>query len=206
MASRTFVYDTAAGHPTLCRVGDLAGSMTIWDHVHMDPAIRAAADADVGVVIDVLAEASAWLAAQGIQQWPVRFAEDFIAAVAAEGNLYVAVVDSKIVGTVTLQWSDPLFWGERSDAGFLHRLAVRRASAGLGVKLIAWAEQVAMAKGREYLCLDTLKSNLRLRRYYEELGFQKVGEITGPATHPHTKAHGGWSAVLYERRASSLPI
>jgi hypothetical protein len=56
-----------------------------------------------------------------------------------------------------------------------------------------------VAKGRSFLCLDTLSSNTRLCRYYEDIGFRAVGEIAGPADHPTDPSIGAWRATLYER-------
>ena len=161
--------------------------------------VRTAAPDDIDAVADILAEVSAWLRTKGIRQWPARFPADFFDGYVRRGELYVATIGNEIVGTVTLQWRDPPFWGERQDAGFVHRLAVRRTHAGCGRTLLDWAEQQAVQQGRSFLCLDTLSSNTRLRRYYEELGFRAVGEISGPADHPTDPALGRWRAVLYEK-------
>jgi GNAT superfamily N-acetyltransferase len=153
----------------------------------------------VAAVADVLAEGSAWLQSKGIAQWPARFSADFLLGYVQRGELYVATEDGDVVGTVTLLWSDPPFWGDRQDAGVVHRLAVRRSHTGSGRALLDWAEGQVVAKGRSFLCLDTLSSNTRLRRYYEDLGFRAVGEITGPADHPTDPALGQWRATLYEK-------
>lgn len=154
---------------------------------------------EADAVVDVLAEASAWLASKGIHQWPARFEIEFIQETIKAGTLYVVKVGGRLAGTVTLQWSDPMFWGERDDAAFIHRLAIRRSHAGLGREVVAWAESEALSSGRRHLCLDTLSSNVRLRRYYEDLGFRPVGEVKGPSAHSHTEAHGTWTATLYEK-------
>jgi GNAT superfamily N-acetyltransferase len=161
--------------------------------------VRSAAADDIEAVADILAEVSAWLLTKGIRQWPARFPSDFFDGYVRRGELYVATVEDEIVGTVTLQWLDPPFWGERQNAGFVHRLAVRRAHAGCGRTLLDWAEKQAVQQGRSFLCLDTLTSNTRLRRYYEDLGFRAVGEISGLADHPTDPALGRWRAVLYEK-------
>jgi ribosomal protein S18 acetylase RimI-like enzyme len=162
--------------------------------------IRPAGSEDVNAVGDVLAEVSAWLLGKGIRQWPARFPAEFLLGLVERGELYVAVNGGEIVGTVTLQWSDPPFWGERADAGFVHRLAVRRAHAGVGAALLAWAGERVAAGGRTFVCLDTLTSNTRLRRYYEDMGFHEVGEIVGPAEHLTDPVLGTWRATLYEKR------
>jgi ribosomal protein S18 acetylase RimI-like enzyme len=161
--------------------------------------LRPAARSDVPAVVELLAGASAWLRSLGIDQWPLRFSDSFISATVGRGQLYVAVEGAEVVGTITLQWSDPTFWGNRSDAGFFHRLAVKRSHAGLGRSLIDWADVQSEQHGRPYLCLDAVASNRRLRDYYEALGFEEVGEIEGPREHPHSAAHGRWQATLYER-------
>jgi GNAT superfamily N-acetyltransferase len=161
--------------------------------------VRLAAPDDVDAVVDVLAEVSAWLRTKGIRQWPERFSGDFFDGYVGRGELYVATIAGEIIGTVTLQWLDPPFWGDRQDAGFVHRLAVRRSPAGWGRTLLDWAEQKALEQGRSFLCLDTLSSNTRLRRYYEDMGFRSVGEISGPADHPTDPTLGPWRAVLYEK-------
>jgi GNAT superfamily N-acetyltransferase len=161
--------------------------------------VRSAALEDVDAVADILAEVSAWLRGKGIKQWPARFPADFFHGYVRREELYVATVEGAIVGTVTLQWLDPPFWGDRQDAGFVHRLAVRRSHAGCGRTLLDWAERKAVERGRSFLCLDTLSSNTRLRRYYEDMGFRVVREISGPADHPTDPALGRWLAVLYEK-------
>ena len=155
---------------------------------------------DVPMVLAILGEASAWLRSRGVLQWPERFPEELLQRSAASQELYVVLDEGERAGTVTLQWLDPMFWGDRADAGFIHRLAVSRVHAGIGKAVVAWAEREVVAHGREYLCLDTLSSNTRLRRYYEELGFKPVGTVSGPDNHPHSAAHGHWEAVLYEKR------
>jgi hypothetical protein len=54
-------------------------------------------------------------------------------------------------GTVTLQWSDKKFWGDLPlDAGYVHKLAIKRSYGGkrLGLRLLAWAEAKLERKAR----------------------------------------------------------
>src|SRR5207245_549380 len=99
-------------------------------HLH----VRPAALDDVDDVLDLLAEAAAWTAARGFRNWQARFPRRPIEASARNGELHVAELDGATVATVTLQWSDPRFWGGADlDAGYVHRLVVRRAHAGEGL-------------------------------------------------------------------------
>jgi hypothetical protein len=167
------------------------------------PEIRPAGPDEVDAAGGVLAEVTAWLGSKGIVQWPARFSTEFLLGCAERGELYVVVAGGDIVGTVTLQWSDPTFWGDRADAGFVHRLAVSRSHSGLGPTIMNWAEQQVVDRGRRFVCLDCLSDNARLRRYYEELGFRAVGEIAGPAGHPTDPRLGGWRAALYEKKVGA---
>jgi len=164
-----------------------------------DLTIRRADDDDVAEVVAILGEATEWLRSKGIVQWPDRFPRSVMAAAVDSGGLFVVTEGSVMVATVTLLWSDPSFWGDRDDAGFVHRLAVRRSHAGMGRTVLDWAAGQARSVGRTHLCLDCLATNERLRRYYEELGFRLVKEVPGPSEHPHSAAHGSWRAALYEK-------
>jgi protein-tyrosine phosphatase len=163
------------------------------------PVVRTAHLEELDAVIDILAECSAWLRSKGIVQWPDRYSPAQLLPSLEAGDLYVVEDGDALAATVTLQWSDPMFWGDRADAGVLHRLGVRRSHAGLGRDVVAWAETEASARGRAFLCLDCLSTNHRLRRYYEERGFSMVGQVMGPPGHAQTVAHGPWTAVLYEK-------
>ena len=97
------------------------------------------------------------------------------------------------LGTITLQWSDKKFWGDLPlDAGYVHKLAIKRSYGGkhLGLRLLEWAEAKARAEGKKYLRLDCLASNRLIRDYYEKAGFAHVKDTLAP----------GWMASLYEKK------
>jgi GNAT superfamily N-acetyltransferase len=130
-------------------------------------------------VLAVLADAAAWLRVRRVEQWPERFPTDWVMPAIEAGETWLADIDGEVVGTLVVQWDDPLFWaGYPSDAGYLHRLAVRRHGDGLGARLLLWAEGHAAAEGRLYLRLDCVASNQSLRGYYERAGYEHVGDVT----------------------------
>jgi GNAT superfamily N-acetyltransferase len=107
------------------------------------------------------------------------------------------------VGTLTFQWDDPRFWGEDGAddrAGYVHRLAVRRAHAGtgLGARLLGWADDQVRAAGRTRLRLDVVSDNAPLRRYYERAGFAHVRDLEGEAV-LDDGTRETWRTSLYER-------
>jgi ribosomal protein S18 acetylase RimI-like enzyme len=147
---------------------------------------------DAPEVAAILSEAAAWLIERGINQWPNPYPLEEVAQSIDRGEVYLAI-ESGPAATFTLQSEDLLFWGEQErDALYLHRLAVRRAFAGrgLGKTLVEWAAARARSSGRDFLRLDCLATEPRIRAYYESLGF----------TYVRDRDMSDWTAALYERR------
>jgi GNAT superfamily N-acetyltransferase len=191
------------------RVGQLVGRRdrhigTLFvasEHVH----VRAASVDDVENVLDLLAQAAAWTAVRGYPNWPPRFSPRFIASSARNGELFVAEFDGAVNATLTLQWHDPRFWGDLpavadGDAGYVHRLAVRRSRAGhgLGYRLLDWADLQVRANGGSWLRLDVVTENGPLRRYYEAAGFVHRDDVEGMHVSPDGTTTP-WRTSLYER-------
>ena len=142
-------------------------------------------------MLDVLAAAATWLRARGVEQWPERFPAGWVMPPIERGETWLAEADSRVVGTLTVQWTDELFWGKQApDAGYLHRLAVTEHGSGRGEQLPQWAERHAASAGKSYLRLDCVASNVRLRTYYEQSGYAYLGDA----------AVGSYTQSLYEKR------
>ena len=141
--------------------------------------IAQAISAEIDDVLDILNEATRWLASRGINQWRVDgFPRGVIADGISCGEVYVARRDGRAVGTFALQWNDELFWpGEAEEAGYIHRIAVHRDARGLGIELLKSAERATTASGRKLLRLDCFAGNSALCSYYERAGFVRVADI-----------------------------
>jgi GNAT superfamily N-acetyltransferase len=146
--------------------------------------VRPARPDEIEVVLDVLADASAWLRARGIEQWPERFDASWVMPAIERGETWIGEVEGDVVGTLVVEWEDELFWaGYPADAGYLHRLAVSRRGTGLGAQLLRWAERLTAGAGKPWLRLDCVAWNHPLRAYYERAGYEHVGDVTvGPYT------------------------
>jgi ribosomal protein S18 acetylase RimI-like enzyme len=155
--------------------------------------VRRARPDEIEVVLDVLADAASWLRKRGVEQWPARFERDWVQPAIERGETWLAERYGEVVGSLVVQWDDPLFWaGYPSDAGYLHRLAVRSHGIGLGARLLRWAEQHAADAGETYLRLDCVASNELLRAYYERAGYERVADVTvGPSTQARYKKRVG---------------
>lgn len=143
--------------------------------------IRPANIGDLLTVQSILAEASAWLASRGIEQWPESgFPEEQTARRIRQGSVYLAFAAGEPVATITLDaWADPEFWDTPDDAGYVHRLAVRRSWAGRGIgkALLDWAGQRVAESGGQWLRLDCMRDNKPLHDYYRHLGFEHVRDV-----------------------------
>ncbi len=145
--------------------------------------IRPARPTEESVVEGLLTEVARWETERGYAgAWPVPFPMDRIRERLVGGDVYLAGPPGEApVATVTLQWEDVPYWGERPpDAGYVHRLAVRPPfhRQGWGRRLVDWTEATTRRRGRDWLRLDCATENPRIRRYYAELGFREVGATT----------------------------
>ena len=130
-------------------------------------------------ISDVLREAAQWMARYKRPLWePDMFDVAYAQSYIERREFLVAKRDRGIVGVTILQWNDTEFWPDYDDdnAGYIHKLAVRRLHAGCGVAeaLIKEAGEKARSKKRNYLRLDC---DLELCPVYNRLGFSKIDEV-----------------------------
>jgi protein-tyrosine phosphatase len=164
---------------------------------------RAIAPEELDRVIALLESVSRWEEELGLPHpWPRPFPRERLTEAAERGEVY-SIEDEAgtMLGTLTLQWEDLPFWGPRPpDAGYVHRLAVRREHAGrsIGRRALEWAGTQTRARGRPFLRLDCLVESTRLHQYYGAAGFLPAGEAVV----------GGLPCRLFEKRLdpSGSPI
>ena len=148
-------------------------------------AVTIATRAELQMAAKVLDSASTWAEQQGFVSWPRPFPVGVLEASLALGETYLARFEGYPIGTFALHRSDPTFWPDRADdppdrARYLHKLAVGRGYPSLGRLLVQLAESIARNEGATFLRLDCVALNLRLRRYYQDLGFQHCADIDVP--------------------------
>jgi hypothetical protein len=132
---------------------------------------------EIADVLAVLDEAAAWLGEQGVRQWPPRFEREWVEPAVLAGETWLAFGGEHVLATVTLDRADGLWADRPASATYVHRLAVRRVAAGLGGGILDWAAPLAAAEGCQFLRLDCVAWNSRLRAYYEAAGFQHCGDV-----------------------------
>lgn len=172
----------------------LAGPAPLFD----DVLVRPARPGEEDVVLDLLAEAAAWLQGRGIAQWPARFPEESVRAQIAEGEALLVEKAGRPVATLVVAEDEAELWGrDVAPAYYISRLAVARhaSGAGLGHRIIDWVAGRAAERGWRHVRLATASDNPELRRYYERAGF----------THVADPPDARWPTSLYEREVGTLP-
>ncbi|NLU69286.1 GNAT family N-acetyltransferase [Streptomyces sp. HNM0574] len=172
--------------------------------------------ADMDALLALRAEAEAWLASAGIDQWRApgfrdRALAKWRADVEQGRTWLVRDGAGAVAATVTLAPADPDFWCEDDrpgDAVYVAKLITARAfaGAGLGGRVLDWAGLAARRAGLGWVRLDCWRSNTALQEYYLGQGFRHV-RTEAPA---HRRS--GWLAqrpaelVLHpERRLGTAP-
>jgi len=139
--------------------------------------IGQATESDIDEVRSILLEAEAWLTERGMSLWSEgMLAYGAIASGIRRGEVYLARIEGAGVGTFMLLGDDSDFWPDvpQGESAVLHRLAVRRSTAGTGLaaEMIHWACDMARGDGKKYFRLDCMADRPKLRAIYENLGFQ----------------------------------
>ncbi|WP_445277538.1 GNAT family N-acetyltransferase [Streptomyces sp. DSM 41033] len=169
--------------------------------------LRPARAEDVPALMALRTEAEAWLSTKGTDQWSdPETAGKAIAKWRAsidEGRAWVVVTDDEgVLATVSRGPVDRDFWtdDDRPEAAlYLYKLIVARNAGGrqLGARLVDWASNLAVLEGRDWVRIDTWRTNGGLHTYYEQLGFKHV-RTESP---PHRRS--GW---LAQRAVTDLSL
>ncbi|MEV3948297.1 GNAT family N-acetyltransferase [Streptomyces halstedii] len=170
--------------------------------------LRPARAEDVPALMALRTEAESWLSTKGTDQWsdPETGGKAIMKWRASidEGRAWVVVTgDGEVLATVSRGPVDRDFWTDDDrpeTALYLYKLIVGRHAAGrqLGARLVDWASNLAALEGRDWVRIDTWRTNTGLHAYYEKLGFKHV------RTESPSHRRSGWLAQR-EVAVLSLP-
>lgn len=142
--------------------------------------VNLASPAEANIVVEILVDAVRWLGSRGLPTWNPDVLADVMPAAVARGEVYLARIDDQPIATVSIQWSDAVYWGTRPhDAGYIHKLAVTRAAAGqhVGSQLLDWSERFIAAQRRPFARLDCHAANPTINRFYQAVGYELRGTV-----------------------------
>jgi ribosomal protein S18 acetylase RimI-like enzyme len=161
--------------------------------------IRQARPDDLPTIAELIRLARAWQESIG---QPVAFGSDRLPEITKsidDRTCYVAVEKTLILGSFSLEPTDPSVWENAAEsARYLHRLVTHTdfQALGFGSEMLSAAERMTMSDGATILRLDVVEQNDVLRRWYERRGYVHVGRAMLP--------HWARASALYEKRLLSL--
>lgn len=137
---------------------------------------------ELKAVMEILDDAARWLHSRGIKQWPYPTPPSEWHAMTrhiATGEVYLARLDGRAVGTLRFKWSDAKLWHDDAGiAGYIHDFAIHDSvrGQGVGAAMLEWAKEHIRARGKKLLRLDCVAHNAALNRYYRNVGLQYRGQ------------------------------
>lgn len=131
----------------------------------------------------IMREVAAWGRGRGLRVWPEEWLtpEELLTAEAGRSNFYVGAVDGEEACAFILQWSDREWWPDAPplEAGYLHKLCVRRkfAHQGMAARVVEAVKAECARRGVRRLRLDTGSEETTVRDIYLAAGFEIVKTI-----------------------------
>lgn len=151
--------------------------------------VRLAKISDLRDILNITRSCALDMERQGIFQWnehypnQAAFLEDIrrreLHVVEEDGKLRGAVV----VSTLMDQEYEPIPWlVPHGNSTYVHRLCVdpRHQGRGLARELMDFAEASSKQRGFASVRLDTFSQNKRNQAFYEQRGYQRLGNIHFP--------------------------
>lgn len=147
--------------------------------------------------IAIMREVAAWGRGQGLRVWPDTWLarSELITPEAGPECFYVGEVSGQAACAFILQWSDREYWPQAAEgeAGYLHKLCVRRefAHQGMTGRVVEELNKLCQRRGAQYLRLDTGAQEETVKRIYLNAGFRVVRTL---------EKDGTPVMLLYERK------
>lgn len=156
--------------------------------------IRPAKISEIEDILSFTKACAAKMMENGIFQWNEHYPskEAFLNDL-ERGELYVKLHEGSIIGAIVIstfmdeeyvpiQWLTP-----NGNSTYVHRLCTHPDYQGKGFaqELMDYAESYSRSKGFKSVRLDTFSQNKRNQRFYEQRGYQRLGDIFFPKQSEH---------------------
>ena len=150
--------------------------------------IRKTEDADRDAVLAVYDDAKQYFKTHGIPQWQKGTPDlNTLQNDMNRGYSYVLEKDGRIIGTACIiEEADPDYqiitegsWLNEESYVVIHRIAVLSSCKGKGLasELLAYAYEIARARGWGNIRIDTHEDNRSMRRLLAKNGFVQCGNV-----------------------------
>ena len=156
----------------------------IRKNLHFRPGLVA----DVDDIMALVAEAQAWFASQGIDQWQDGYpTREIIEQDIALKRNYVVEYNGVIVAALSVAFDgEPTYstiyrgeWLRQAPYAVVHRIMVADAMKRKGVarEILAFVEELCAERGVSDIRIDTHRDNRPMRNMLKKLGYSHCGEI-----------------------------
>lgn len=149
---------------------------------------RNMAEADLPQVMSIIAQAQAYLASQGVDQWQDGYPDeatmrqdiaDQTGYVLEDGGRVVAIATIIFTGEPTYDVIHDGAWTTPEPYACIHRIAVDASQRGKGTanEMMAASDQRVLAEGMHSIRIDTHEDNLPMQRMLMRNGYTLCGVI-----------------------------
>lgn len=156
--------------------------------------IRRAKISEIPDILTITQACAKKMQANGIFQWNEHYPskEAFIKDIGRE-ELFVIEENNILQGAIVIstlmdEEYKPIEWlTPNGNSIYIHRLSVHPdlQSQGLAQKMMDFAENFSKENGFVSVRLDTFSQNKRNQRFYEQRGYQRLGDIFFPKQSEH---------------------
>ncbi|WP_420603654.1 GNAT family N-acetyltransferase [Flagellimonas sp.] len=156
--------------------------------------IRPAKISEIKDLLDIAKACALKMEANGIYQWNEHYPSKnaFLNDLKRE-ELYVKIYQEQLIGAIVIsthmdaeyipiQWLTP-----NGNSTYIHRVCIHPDYQGLGFaqEMMDFAEEFSRTNGFKSVRLDTFSQNKRNQRFYEQRGYQRLGDIFFPKQSEH---------------------
>lgn len=156
--------------------------------------IRLAKISEISDILTITQACAKKMQENGIFQWNEHYPskEAFVKDIERD-ELFVIEEDNIVQGTIVIstlmdEEYNPIKWlTPNGNSTYIHRLSVHPdlQRKGLAQKMMDFAETYSRENGFASVRLDTFSQNKRNQRFYEQRGYQKLGDIHFPKQSEH---------------------
>ena len=156
--------------------------------------IRRAKISEIKDILNITKACATKMQENGIFQWNEHYPSETAFVRDVERNeLYVIEENGAILGTIVISTHMdeeyvPIEWlTPNGNSTYIHRLSIHpdHQGKGLAQQLMNFAENNSRENGFLSVRLDTFSQNHRNQRFYEQRGYQKLGDIFFPKQSEH---------------------
>ncbi|WP_420320782.1 GNAT family N-acetyltransferase [Flagellimonas sp.] len=156
--------------------------------------IRHAKISEIDDILNITRACADKMIQMGIFQWNEHYPTKnaFLNDLKRE-ELYIKQHHGKLIGAIVISthMDDeyiPIKWlTENGNNTYIHRVCIAPSHQGLGFaqEMMDYAEAYSRTNGFDSVRLDTFSQNKRNQRFYEQRGYQRLGDIFFPKQSEH---------------------